>query len=514
MPSRIAAPFASVQQSLTAGTRSEQRARPLASDRIAGMRTSLLLFALATPAFPQAGAWYQRDFFPEDFHARWEKIFDQIGADAVAVLQGVPQTNGFIVPRQSNDFYYLCGIETPHAYLLLDGRNRSVTLYLPPRNLRLESAEGKVLSADDAQEVERLTGVNRVLSTESIRGDWFATLPGGVPKNIFTPFSPAEGNSQSRGELVSANASIAADYWDGRLPREAHFVELLRSRYPRARVLDLTPVLDTLRSVKSPREVALIRRASQIAGLGMMEAIRSTRPGLFEYHLDAAARYVFLASGARLEGYRSITAAGTANIWNMHYYRNNGELRDGDLVLMDYAPEYHYYVSDIGRMWPVNGKYTGWQRELLQFVLDYRNAVMQRIRPGVTTAQILEEARAAMEPVLAHTRFSKPEYEKAARRLVGSGGGVFSHPVGLTVHDDGEYQPGPLKPGQVFSIDPQLRVPEDNLYIRYEDTVVVTEQGYENFTDFLPAKLDDLEKLVREGGGVIQKAPPPVVLFK
>ena len=149
---------------------------------------------------------------------------------------------------------------------------------------------------------------------------------------------------------------------------------------------DLTPILDALRAVKSPREIALIRRASQLAGLGIIEAMKSTRPGVYEYQLDAAARYVFLVNGARLEGYRSIVAAGTANIWNMHYYRNTSELKDGDLVLMDYAPDYRYYVSDITRMWPVNGKFSPWQRELLQFVLEYRNAIMKRIRPGVTTA--------------------------------------------------------------------------------------------------------------------------------
>ena len=253
------------------------------------MRASILLFAIPAAAFGQAGVWYQRDFPQQEFRSRWEKVFDKIGGGAVAVVQGAPQTNGFIMPRQSNEFYYLCGIETPHAYLLLDGRNRSATLYLPPRNQRLESAEGKVLSADDAEEVKGLTGVKSVLSTDVIRGEWFGKLPGGTPKSIYTPFSPAEGNSQSRGELVSANAGIAADYWDGRLPREAHFVELLRSRYPRARVLDLPPILDDLRSIKSAREIALIRRASQIAGLGIMEAIRSTRAGLFEYHLDAAA---------------------------------------------------------------------------------------------------------------------------------------------------------------------------------------------------------------------------------
>ena len=470
-------------------------------------RLLMLITLAAVTVFGQAAAWYQADFPPEEFRARWSKLFEKIGNEAVAVLQGVPQTNGFIMPRQTNEFYYLCGVETPHSYLLLDGRSRKVTLYLPPRNPRLESAEGKVLSAEDADRVKQLTGVDEVMSTDVTRGDWFGGLLGGPARTIYTPLSPAEGNAQTRGELMSANAAIAADYWDGRIPREAHFVELIRARYPRARVLDLTPILDELRSLKSPREIGLIRRASQIAGCGMMEAIRSTRPGLYEYHLDAAARYIFLANGARLEGYRSITAAGTANIWNIHYYRNMGRLEDGDLVLMDYAPEYHYYTGDIGRMWPVNGRYSPWQRELLQFVLEYRNAVMKRIRPGVTPRQIMEEAKAATEAVFARTKFSKPAYEQAARRLASSGGGVFSHPVGLAVHDDGSYQPGPLKPGHVIAIDPQLRVPEENLYIRYEDTIVVTENGHENFTDFLPSELDGLEKLMRQEG-VIQKVPP------
>src|SRR4029077_18976620 len=130
-----------------------------------------------------------------------------------------------------------------------------------------------------------------------------------------------------------------------------------------------------------------------------------------------------------------------------------------------------------------------------------------RIRPGVTTRQIMTEAKAAMEPVFGRTKFSKPSYEKAARNLVERGGGVFSHPVGMAVHDDGSYSFGPLRPGHVFSIDPQLRVPEEKLYIRYEDVVVVTDDGVENFTDFLPSELNDIEKLVGTGG-VVQKVPP------
>src|SRR5262245_9733551 len=458
------------------------------------------LLAAETPDF------YQTDFPPEEWKGRWERVFDRIGKDAVAVVQGAPATNGFIVPRQGNDFYYLCGVETPHSYLLLDGRRHAVTLYLPPRNERLERAEGKVLSAADAELAKRLVGVDAVESTDAMAGDWLGRLPDGAPAAVYAPFAPAEGNAQSRYELVAANTGIAADYWDGRLPREARLRQLLAARYPRAEIKDLTPILDELRAVKSPREIALVQKASRLAGLGLLEAMRSTRPGVFEYQLDAAARYVFLTNGARLDAYRSITASGTDNIANMHYYRNARRLEAGDLVLMDYAPDYHYYVSDIGRVWPVSGRFLPWQRELLGFVLAYRNAVLARIRPGITGPDLLAEAREAMAPVLARSRFTKPAYEAAARKLVETGGGVLSPPVGLAGHDDGAYLPGPLRPGHVFSVDPQLRVPEENLYLRYEDTVVVTEKGVLNFTDFLPSELADIEKAV-SGNGLVQRFP-------
>ena len=461
---------------------------------------ALALFSL--PLFPQSALHFQTDFPPDEFQARWAKVYDKIGPNAVALLQGTPFEGGFAFPRQTNDFYYLTGVETPHSYLLLDGRTRKATIFLPPRNRRLEQSEGRVLSADDVDLGRKLTGADSIQPNTAMQGDWLNNAT-----TIFTPSAPAEGTSQQRIELQNANAAIANDPWDGRLSREQHFAGLLRARYPRAKIEDLTPVIDELRSLKSPREIALIKRASQIAGYALIEAMKGTRPGLREYHLDAAARYVFLANGARLEGYRSITAAGTANIWNAHYYRNNSVLDGGDLVLMDFAPDYHYYTSDVTRMWPVNGKFSDVQKELLGFVLEYRDAVIKVIRPGATVNQLREEAALAMEPVFKRWKFSKPIYEKAARTMVETGGGVFSHPVGLAVHDDGPYHRGPLKPGHVFSIDPQLRVNSENLYIRYEDVVVVTETGCENFTDFLPSKLEDIEKLTG-GGGLIQQVPP------
>jgi Xaa-Pro aminopeptidase len=484
------------------------------------MKLAPLVVVLSLAPLPVAAQHYQTDFPADEFKARHAKVFEKIGDNAVAVVQGVHQTEGFTFPRQHNTFYYLSGIETPGAYLLLDGRTKRATLYLPPRNQRLEAAEGRVLSADDVELVKRISGVDDVMPLEAMAATgWPVTMTaagsggrggggrGAAFPAIYAEFSPAENQGQSRGELVSAETARVNDVWDGTVGRQRRFVELLRARQPRADVRNLNPMLDEMRTIKSPREIALVRRASQIAGLALMEAMRSTEPGVTEYQLDAAARYVFLVNDARLEAYRSITASGTDNINNMHYFRNSSTLKDGDLVLMDYAPDYRYYVSDIGRVWPVNGKYAPWQRELLQFILEYRNAVMTRIRPGVTSRQIMDEAKAAMEPVFARTKFSKPTFEKAARTLVETGGGVFSHTVGMAVHDVGRYAGEPLKPGHVFSVDPQLWVREENLYLRYEDTVVVTETGVENFTDFLPSELADMEKLVLEKG-VVQKAPP------
>ena len=453
---------------------------------------------------------YQGDFPAEDFKTRWNLVYDAIGAEAAALIQGAPMVRGFVLPRQANEFYYLCGVETPHSYLLLDGRTRKATLFLPARNARLERSEGRVLSAADSDLAKSLTGASEVLSTDALRGEGLAALPGGVPPVLFTPFQPAEGAAESRYEIQQAGSAVASDPFDGRLPREGQLVQLLRARHPRTEVKDLTPTLDSLRAVKSPREIALIRRASELAGLGILEAMRSTRPGLIEYQLEAAARYVFQTGGARLDGYRAIAAAGAANIWNAHYYRNDSPLRDRDMVLVDFAPDYHYYTSDVTRMWPVNGRFSPVQRELLSFVLAYRNAVLKRIRPGVNVDEILLGARIEMEEVRGRTRFSKPVYEAAARKLVATGGGVLSHPVGMAVHDDGPYNTGPLRPGHVFSIDPQLWVPEEKLYYRYEDVIVVTETGYTNFTDSLPTDLDAIEKEVRKGG-LLQKVPPPVL---
>ena len=322
---------------------------------------------------------------------------------------------------------------------------------------------------------------------------------------LHVPFSPQENANGSRDEVLRQIGEAAADPWDGRPSRIGRLLTLLRERFPSFEIKDLTPVLDTLRFIKSPREISLIRRASQIAGLALMEAIRSTRPGGYEYQLEAVARYVHALNGSKYPAYPAIVGGGT-NAWFGHYHVNKDVLKDGDLVLMDYAPEYRYYVSDITRHWPVNGKFTPDQRAMCNFIDTYREAFMKRIKPGVTPEQVLASAREEMAAYLKTLTFTKESYRKGAERALDFAGHL-QHTVGMTVHDAGTYRRKEFVAGMVFSIDPMIWIPEENHYIRMEDVIVVTETGIENFTAFLPGKPDEIEKLMREPGVLQLRAP-------
>ncbi|MCY3022424.1 MAG: aminopeptidase P N-terminal domain-containing protein [Planctomycetota bacterium] len=443
----------------------------------------------AMPTGTSDSAFFQADFPPDEFAARRARITDAIGPGAHALLQGAPPMRGFALFRQSNEFYYCCGIAVPQAYLLLNGGERTATLFLP-RRPEGKSGEGATLAADDAELITRHTGLSAVQPLEALAQHLEKASV------LYTPHSPAEGWMASRGELARADQSVAADPWDGRPTREQNLINVLKTRVRVSEIRDLSPILDGLRAVKSAREIELLRRAGQLSALAVTEAMRATKPGMPEYQLGAMARYVYLLHGARGEGYRDIIASGR-NAWFGHYFRNDSVMQDGDLVLMDTAPDYRYYTSDIGRMFPINGRYAPWQRELYGFMVEYHRTVLARIRPGVTADRIHEEAAAEMAKVLSRTAFSKAVYQQAAERTL-KFKGHLSHAVGMAVHDVGNYQAGPLRPGAVFAVDPQMWVPEEKLYIRVEDTVVVTDNGIENLTRAAPLELDDVEACMRE----------------
>ncbi|WP_169301340.1 M24 family metallopeptidase [Pontimicrobium aquaticum] len=450
--------------------------------------------------FAQEKHYYQTDFLIEEFQARRTKIFNEIGNNAIALIQSAPSVAGFKVFRQSNTFYYLCGLEEGHAYLLLNGKNRSTTLYLPHREEGREKSQGKILSVEDADLVKELTGVDHVRAVEFLGNDLVGTglIKGSTPV-LYTPFSPAETGNDSRDEILHGYARAAADPWDSQTTREARFIKLINERFPEFKIKDLSPLLDSMRLIKSKKEIEVIRKATEIAGLAIIEAMRSTKPGVYEYQLDAAAKYVFYQHGSQGDGYPAIIGGGT-NAFMGHYFRKTDVLNDGDLVLMDYAPDYHNYTSDVTRIWPVNGKFNKAQTALYEFIIEYRDALFRYIKPGTTANDVLDKAAADMKKYLVGKTFEKPEHLKAVEKGI-EFRGHFQHPVGMAVHDVGRVRGNVvLQPGMVFTIDPMIWIPEERLYIRIEDVAVVTETGVENLSAFVPTKISDVEKTIKEKG--------------
>ena len=459
----------------------------------------LILLTTASISIAQEKHHYQTDFQTGDFAERREKIFNAIGSNSIALIQGSNGVTGFSVFRQSNTFYYLCGLETAHSYLLLNGKNKKSTLYLPHRDEGRERSQGKILSAEDAELVKQLTGIDRVRGLEFLSSDLVGSGLIKPPAPIlYTPLSPAETGNDSRDELLHGQARVSSDPWDGQASREARFQQLLIQRFPQFEIRDLSPILDSMRLIKGQKEIEMIRKATQIAGLGIIEAMRSTSPGVYEYQLDAAAKYIFYLNGAQGDGYASIIGGGT-NAFMGHYFHKTDVLNDGDLVLMDYAPDYGYYTSDVTRIWPVNGKYDDAQRALYNYIVAYRDALFRYVRPGITSDEVLDQAAMDMKKYLEGKSFASPAHLKAVQKGV-EFRGHFQHPVGMAVHDVGRVHRVPLQPGMVFTIDPMIWIPEERLYIRIEDMALVTEDGVENLSDFVPSSIDDVERTIKEKG--------------
>jgi Xaa-Pro aminopeptidase len=179
---------------------------------------------------------------------------------------------------------------------------------------------------------------------------------------------------------------------------------------------------------------------------------------------------------------------------------------------MDFAPDVGYYMSDVTRMMPVNGKFSAWQRELYGFYLGCYTAVLKAIRPNVTPQVVIQDAVKEMERLLTATKFSKPTYESAAKAFVAryqasarNPRASLGHWVGMATHDVGPHGE-PLRAGMVFTIEPALTVPEEQIYVRLEDLIIITETGKEIVSDFVPMDIDGIEKLMKEEG-MLQRYP-------
>jgi Xaa-Pro aminopeptidase len=455
------------------------------------MKTLLWLLA-ATPMCAQPV--FTNVFPSTEYQARRAQVMQAIG-DGVAIMQGTTERPGEQPLRQSNQFFYVSGVVEPRAILMIDGRSKTSTLFLNPRNEGRERSmfgPGLYPGADAVKE----TGIEAVLPRAEFRGMVEKLAADG--RTIYTPFRPEVLGCASSSDPVALARATKADPWDGRESREEAFLAHLKEAAPRSEVKDLDGILDHLRGTKSAREIEILKESTRIAGLGIMEAMRDSKPGLYEYELQADSEFVFKKYGAYGPSYFALIATGP-NTYYTHYHKDTARLQDGDLVQFDYAPDYKYYASDVTRVFPANGKFTPRQREYYGIYLRLYQALMTSIKVHAAPRDIIKDAVVKMDAVMASYKFRDDKIKAAAVQFVegyrNSRANSLGHTVGMEVHD-GRNPTQTLEPGQVFTIEPQMRIADEHSGLRLEDMILITENGYENLSAFVPIEIADIEKLM------------------
>ena len=241
---------------------------------------------------------------------------------------------------------------------------------------------------------------------------------------------------------------------------------------------DLTPLIDAMRNIKTPQEIEVLRRNGKISAKGDMDAITHARPGMYQYQIEARAFYYMADRGAQGVAYLAIVSSGS-DINTIHYFSDRHKIEPNELVVLDFGASLDHETMDITRTFNISGKFTPEQAKWYAIDLECQKTVLALLTPGHT----YDEAEAA----------GKAIFEKAG---IGSQWyGFPGHFVGLATHD--VLRPtGPVKPGQVVTVEPFIDFPDLRMHFRVEDTVLITNGAPEILSAAIPKELTDVEKLV------------------
>ncbi len=436
----------------------------LFSGMLTGPSASAQLSPAPNPvaALPGAG----RPIEIEATRARRAALAARVGPGIVALPaatardleRDVLQDNDF---RQDDYFFYLTGLEAPDAWLVMAVEPSGALethLFLPERNPRTEQWTGKKLGP--GQDAVRLTGIQSVRRLDSLDGSMliFQRTAQGP---LFTPQDAGSADNERIARWISAASDID--------------------------VRNVVPVLDSMRLVKDEAEMVRQKRAIDITVEAQRAAMLAIRPGMFEYEVEAVVEFTFRSRGADRVGFPSIIGSGP-NSTTLHYDTNRRQLQPGDLVVMDIGAEYGQYSADVTRTVPVDGRYTERQKDVYRLVLGAQQAAIDATRPGVTLGEL--------------TRIARGYIDANSGELCGGSScnqyfiHGLSHWLGMRVHDVGDYST-PLAAGMVFTIEPGIYIEGEQIGIRIEDDILVTETGAEVLSAAAPRTVEAIEALMK-----------------
>ncbi|MCH8554419.1 MAG: aminopeptidase P family protein [Schleiferiaceae bacterium] len=378
--------------------------------------------------------------------------------------------------RQASDIFHLSGVDQEESILVIfpnafKPEHREI-LFLTETNEHIAIWEGEKLSKEGAFEVSGIKTVYWLSEFEKV----FKEL-----------MSHAENVYLNSNEHLRANTIVET--------REARFVKWCKKNFNLHTYKRSAPILHEVRAVKSSMEVAVMQIAADITTKGFNRVIKAIKPGITEYELEAEFMHEFLINRSRGFAYTPIIASGY-NACVLHYIENNATCNDGDLILFDVGAEYGNYACDVSRAFPVNGRFTQRQKDVYNAVLRVQKAAIALLRPGTYLAEFHKEVGDLMTKELLDLKLidstdvknQNPEWPAYKKYFMHG----TSHFLGIDVHDVGLWTT-PIKEGMVFTCEPGIYLPGENLGIRIEDDLVITKEGHINLTEGIPKEIEAIE---------------------
>ena len=427
----------------------------------------------------------------EVYAARRAKIAAQV--DGPVILWGFTGREEFsqsYIFAQEDNFYYLTGHNQEGAGLIIlpaqnDGQHDAwdgprEMLFLPAKEPQKEKWNGIRMSPTDA-DISKRTGFGSVEPFGEMRAA-VEKLAKAYPINFYTILQYEKEN--------------------GGYPHEKAVVNWLQMAEPQVKLKDVRGNIEALRVIKSPGEITFLRKAIDLSVDSHLAAMKMMRPGVWEYQVAAKMVEVHGMGGSEVEGYAPIVGAGF-NSTVLHYDQLSRKIEDGDIVVLDVGAQYAGYSADITRTLPANGKFTARQREIYDIVLGAQNAAMAALKPGMNLCKSGEKSVYKISFDYINSHGADLHGKKLGQYYIHG----LGHHIGLDVHDPGSYCK-PLEPGMVVTMEPGIYIPEENLGVRIEDDVLITETGYELLSKRLPRDPAEIEKVMADGAADRKKTKP------
>lgn len=404
---------------------------------------------------------------------RRAQVLAQMEKGSIMVLfsgEGIPSSMDDCCPFEANHhFFYLTNLRRENMALVLSrsAQEDKMILFIEEAVPSMERWTGKRVTKDEAKAVSGIDDVRYIDSLQSALGRMAAREQ--VEAAYFDCYR---------------NAMTDTDSYNMRKAKE------FAAAYPAVTLKNAHPMLAQMRMVKDETEVAAIRKAIELTDKGLRRVLKTLAPGQMEYQAQAEFEYAIRYHGAEGTAFATIAGSGL-NGCMLHYETNHCEMKDGQLLLLDLGAKKDGYCADITRTYPVNGKYTERQKQIYDIVLAANQEVARQARPGLTLKELNEICKAKLaEGLMAIGKIESAE-EIGTYYMHG-----VSHHLGLDTHDAIAHDAVPLSPGMVITNEPGLYIDEEEIGIRIEDDLLITESGCEVLSSAVPRETGDIEALM------------------